>query len=244
MQLTFENVTVSYNRHPALHHINCSLNLAGTTTAIIGPNGAGKTTLLKLILEQVKPDSGRVIKEQFKLSDVAYFPQLSKIDAGLPLTVEEVVSLGLWSKIGMFNKLQHGDTAIINEALIAVGLAGFNTRYVQELSLGQLQRVLLARIIVQNAKLIVLDEPFSALDINTTEKMLTIIEKWKQEGKSVIVVLHNLHYVVSNFEYTMLLSKELIAYDLTTKVMQRDILSKAYANNFLWLDDGNKVCEL
>ena len=242
MRLACEDVTVSYHRHPVLHHISLDMKL-GTTTAIVGPNGAGKSTLLRAILGEIKLDTGRVILDGLACSEIAYLPQVNTIDYNLPLTVDDVVSLGNWYRIGLFGGLNEQNKTLVNDALSQVGLSGFNLRCIQELSSGQLQRVMLARIIVQQAKVIVLDEPFNALDSVTISDMLNIIKNWQQTGKTVIAVLHDLEQVANNFEYTILLAKELIAYDKTSKVLQPQILSRAYKNNFMWLDT-NELCKI
>jgi zinc/manganese transport system ATP-binding protein len=242
MRLACEDLTISYQRHPALHHITCELKL-GVTTAIIGPNGAGKSTFLKAILGEVRPETGRVVIQGLARCDIAYLPQINTIDHNLPLTVGDVVSLGNLYKIGLFNKTSKDDDIIINDALNQVGLSGFNLRYVHELSSGQLQRVLLARVIVQQAKVIILDEPFNALDSKTIADMLSIIKSWQQDGKTVIAVLHDLTQVANNFDYTMLLAKELVAYDVTQNVLRNDTLKRAYSHNFMWLDN-NDLCSI
>ncbi len=242
MRLACENVTISYHRHPVVHHLSCAFNF-GTTTAIVGPNGAGKSTLLKAILGEIKPESGRVILEGLNRSDIAYLPQVTEIDASLPLTVEDVVLLGCWYQIGLFQKTTKKDNERIDECLEQVGLSGFKRRYINELSRGQLQRVLVARIIMQQAKVIILDEPFNAMDMQTTDDLLQLIKNWQQNGKTIIAVLHDLQQVARTFEYTLLIAKELIAYDKTSLVLKRTNLAKAYANNFVWLD-ADEPCEI
>lgn len=235
MKLACENLTISYQRNPALHHVTCDFKL-GSTTAIIGPNGAGKSTLLKALLGEVRPDTGLVILRGLTRRDIAYLPQVNAIDHNLPLTVSDVVCLGNWYDIGLYGKTTLSNELSVDQALAQVGLSEFNLRYVQELSIGQLQRVLLARIIVQQAKVIILDEPFNAIDSRTVFDILKIIKNWQKEGKTVIAVLHDLTQVDNNFEYTMLLAKELIAYDLTPKVLCNNVLKRAYTHNFMWLE--------
>ncbi len=235
MQLSCKNLTVSYHRHPAIHHLSCEFTI-GSTTAIIGPNGAGKSTLLKAILGELKPDTGEIILQNIKQNDIAYLPQSSELDNLLPLSVSDVVLLGSWHKIGLFGKVTQNLTQSVDDCLQQVGLSGFNMRYIHELSKGQLQRVLLARIIMQQASIIILDEPFNAMDSKTITDIQQIIKKWHNQGKTIIAVLHDLQQVANCFEYTLLLAKELIAHDKTNLVLNRENLSRAYSSNFLWLD--------
>jgi zinc/manganese transport system ATP-binding protein len=235
MQLASDNLTVSYHRHPAIHHLSCEFKM-GATTAIVGPNGAGKSTFLKALLKEIKIDTGQVIWRGITRKDIAYLPQITEIDNLLPLTVQDVVLLGSWHQIGLFGKITPQINGILNDSLHLVGLDGFKFRYINELSRGQMQRILLARIIIQQATIIILDEPFNAMDNKTTDDLLELIQNWRKCGKTIIAVLHDLHQVAAYFEYTMLIAKELIAYDKTKIVLQSDSLREAYANNFIWRD--------
>ncbi|HMT02371.1 MAG TPA: ABC transporter ATP-binding protein [Burkholderiales bacterium] len=237
MQLACKNLTVSYHHHPAIHHLTCDFKI-GTTTAIVGSNGAGKSTLLKAILGELKPDTGEIIIQGINKKDIAYLPQSIELDNLLPLSVSDVILLGSWHTIGLFDKVNYDSQLLVNDCLEQVGLSGFNKRFIHELSKGQLQRVYFARIIMQQASIIILDEPFNAIDSKTITDIQQIIKKWHQQGKTVIAVLHDLQQVVASFEYTLLLAKELISYDKTALVLNKENLSKAYSNNFLWLDNN------
>ena len=242
MRIACENLTIAYQRHPVIHHLNCEFKL-GTTTAIIGPNGAGKSTLLKAILGEITPDSGKIIIDGLSRSDIAYLPQVTEIDSSLPFTVEDVILLGCWYDIGLFGRTKKNNTKYIDECLEQVGLVGFRKRYVNELSRGQMQRVLVARILMQQAKVIILDEPFNAMDSQTTDDLLQLIKKWQKLGKTVIAVLHDLQQVANTFEYTLLIASAQIAYDKTRIVLKRSNLEKAYANNFIWFRD-DEPCDI
>ncbi len=241
MQLSCDNLTVSYRRHPAIHHLTCQFKM-GETTAIVGPNGAGKSTLLKAILGEVKPDTGNVIWNGISPQDIAYLPQHSEIDNSVPLSVADVVLLGSWYQIGLLGRVDNNLNKRVDNSLEQVGLAGFNQRYITELSRGQLQRVLFARTIMQQANVILLDEPFNAMDSKTIDTLLHIIHLWKQEGKTIIAVLHDLYQVNTSFDYTMLLATKLISYGKTNTVLTRENLTQAYAHNFNWIDDID-LCE-
>lgn len=242
-QLGFENLTVSYHRHPAIHHLNAMFNL-GTTTAIIGPNGGGKSTLLKTLIGEVKAETGRVIKSGVSAKDIAYLPQFTQIDDSLPMQVEDAVLLGLWYQMGLFGGIKSEVKAQVSSALKLVGLSGFEKRYLSELSRGQLQRVLFARIVMQDAPIVLLDEPFNAVDSKTIEDLLGLINKWHNQGKTVIAVLHDLTQVVNTFEYSLLVAKNLIAYDKTQLVLTNSNLQRAYASNLGWMGNNMNACEI
>ena len=244
MKFACENLTISYNKHPILHHITCDIKL-NTTTAIIGPNGAGKSTFLKAMLGQIKIDSGNLILDGIDKSDIAYLPQINTINNNLSLTVEDVVSLGVWYEIGAFKKVNKLHKERLNLALDQVGLSNFNNFYINELSMGQLQRVLLAKIILQDAKIIVLDEPFSAIDVETTRDILNLIDLWQISGKTIVSVLHEMNQIV-HFKYTLLLSRELIRYDLTSNIVNSDELQLAYNKQHNWqqnLQNNLDICD-
>ncbi|MBC8055636.1 MAG: ABC transporter ATP-binding protein, partial [Rhizobiales bacterium] len=186
------DLTVSYRGHPAVHHLNGAFS-AGLLTAVVGPNGAGKSTLLGALGGTIRDFEGRI--ERSPALRVAYLPQASALDRGFPVRVHEVVAMGLWSRIGSFGGLRPEDRSSIDEALAAVGLRGFEQRWLGELSAGQAQRVLFARVLVQDAGLILLDEPFNAIDARTTADLLALLHRWKQEERTVIAVLHDLEQV-------------------------------------------------
>ena len=233
MLLACNDLTVSYHRHPAVHHLTCQFKL-GTTTAIIGPNGAGKTTLIKALLGEIEPDSGRITMHGILRKDIAYLPQIHNIDNMLPLTVADVVLLGSWYTMGLFHEVSAAAESQLGYCLAQVGLTGFNRRYIHELSKGQLQRVLLAKIIMQQASIIILDEPFNAMDMTTVAHLLELIRSWQKQGKTVNAVLHDLHQVAKYFEYTMVLASRLVVYDKTTTVLTDPRLKDAYASRFVW----------
>ena len=188
MSIVLNNVTVSYQRRPAVHHVTGRM-CAGVATAIVGPNGAGKSTLLKAIAGVLPMDSGQVTFTDCTRADLAYLPQKSEMDVSMPMTVFELVVTGLWRTVGAFGRVKTNDFARIEQALMQVGMQDFVARPLQALSMGQLQRVLFARILVQDAPVILLDEPFNAVDANTTEILLGLMHQWQIEKRTVIAVL-------------------------------------------------------
>jgi zinc/manganese transport system ATP-binding protein len=165
------DLTVAYRGHSAVHHLSGAF-VAGQLTAVVGPNGAGKSTLLGALSGTISDFEGR-IKRDLVLR-VAYLPQASALDRSFPVRVREVVTTGLWSRIGSFGSIRPEDRNRIDDALAAVGLSGFGERWLGELSAGQAQRVLFARVLVQDAGLILLDEPFNAIDAHTTADLLAL----------------------------------------------------------------------
>ena len=237
--VTVDNLTVSYRQHPALHHISGRF-AAGSLTAVIGPNGSGKSTLLKSIMGLVKPSGGR-IRVQAARQRVAFLPQLSEIDRSFPMLVQDVVLLGAWGELGALGGVDSAWLARAQAAIQAVGLQGFEARPVGTLSSGQFQRVLFARLIVQDADLILLDEPFAALDSRTTDSLLTLIHQWHTQGRTVVAVLHDDAQVQAHFEQTVLLARELVAWGPTAQVLTEAHLQRARLLAEAW-DDQAELC--
>lgn len=235
-----ENITVAYDRHPAVHHVGGTFEV-GSLTAVTGPNGAGKSTLLKAIMGEIKPVSGAIDLCGLTRTDIGYLPQAAAIDLSFPLTVADTVLLGGWSQIGAFGKATQPIMEKARAALKAVGLGGFEDRPIGALSAGQAQRVLFARLLLQDAKLIVLDEPFTAIDARTTQDLLQIVQDWHREGRTIIAVLHDFEQVRSHFPKTLLLARELVAWGATKTVLSRKNLGIARAMTEAW-DGGAVVC--
>ncbi len=237
--LTLDNLTVTYDRHPAVHHVSGFFR-AGSLTAITGPNGAGKSTLMKAIMGELRPAEGRV-QHQLLRSDFGYLPQAADINRWFPISVLDTVLLGAWRHTGAFKANGANEYAQAAETLAAVGLSGFERRPIGSLSAGQFQRVLFARLLLQDAKVILLDEPFTAIDARTTEDLLDITAGWHGEGRTVIAVLHDLQQVRTHFPETLLLARECIAWGPTVEVMSAGNLLKARMMAERW-DDAAGIC--
>ena len=194
-------------------------------TAVVGPNGAGKSTLLGALGGSIRRFEGRI--ERDAAQRVAYLPQASDLDRAFPVRVHEMVSLGLWSRIGSWFGLRADEPQRVSQALSAVGLSGFEQRWLGELSAGQLQRVLFARVLLQDAGLILLDEPFNAIDARTTADLLALLPRWRAEGRTVVAVLHDLDQVRAHFEHTLLLARETVAWGPTAEVLRSENLFRA-----------------
>ncbi|MBK9440657.1 MAG: metal ABC transporter ATP-binding protein [Comamonadaceae bacterium] len=234
-----DNLTVSYRQHPALHHITGQF-AQGSLTAVIGSNGSGKSTLLKTIMGLLRPAGGRV-QVHAPRARMAYLPQLAEIDRSFPMLVRDCVSLGCWSAVGAWGKVNATLLDRVDAAIHAVGLEGFEQRAVGSLSSGQFQRVLFARMLVQQADLILLDEPFNAMDSRTTAALLDLIHQWHAQGQTVIAVLHDDAQVRKHFPQTLMLARELVAWGDTAQVLTEPHLQRARALAEAW-DDQAEIC--
>jgi len=212
------DVTVAYDRHPAVHHLSGRFT-TGSLTAVIGPNGAGKSTLLKAIAGMLPLAEGRIDRGGLGQGEIAYLPQQASLDRGFPISVLELVLLGHWQRAGAFGGIGRQGIAAAREALSAVGLEGFEKRTLGTLSGGQAQRALFARVLVQDAKLILLDEPFNALDTRTVSDLVDLLYRWHGEARTVVAVLHDMDLVRSRFPEALYLAREPVAWGRTAEVL-------------------------
>ncbi|MFN3687933.1 zinc ABC transporter ATP-binding protein AztA [Salinarimonas sp.] len=222
--IRFEDVTLGYGRSPAVHHLEGVIE-PGSLTAIVGPNGAGKSTLLKGIVGSLKPLAGRISCPP--KARIAYLPQASELDRSFPIAVYDLVAMGLWGRAGLFGGIGRGDRGRIEAAIAAVGLTGFERRAIGTLSGGQMQRALFARLLLQDASLILLDEPFTAIDAKTTADLLDLVRRWHDEARTVVTVLHDMDMVRRAFPKTLLIAREMIAHGETDAVLAPDNLLRA-----------------
>jgi len=225
-QLHFGNVTLGYDRHPAVHHLKGEV-ASGALMAVIGPNGAGKSTLLRGIAGILKPLSGAIHLGGLDARDIAYLPQSADIDRSFPISVFDFASTGLWRGIGLFGGIGKAARQKILGAIAAVGLSGFENRPIGTLSGGQMQRTLFARVLLQDAKLIVLDEPFNAIDSKTTADLLALVKRWHGEGRTVLAALHDMEMVRDHFTETLLLARGPVAWGPTKEVLTPENLTVA-----------------
>lgn len=203
----FDNVTLGYERHPAVHHLNGTIH-KGDLLAICGPNGAGKSTLLRALAGLHDVLGGALVWTMARPRAHGYLPQLAEIDRSFPISVFDMVSFGAYQRCGLFGRI---DQRIKNEvlgALARVGLSGLEDRLIGTLSGGQMQRMLFARLIVQNPDVILLDEPFTALDHATLIDLMDVVRAWHGEGRTIIAVLHDFDLVRRYFPRTLLLARE------------------------------------
>jgi zinc/manganese transport system ATP-binding protein len=222
-QIKFQNVTLGYDRHPAVHHLNGEI-AAGALLAVIGPNGAGKSTLFRGLAGLLKPLAGSIHLGGLDIKDIAYLPQTADIDRSFPISVFDFVGTGLWRRTGFFGGMGKGARDMIAKALASVGLNGFENRSIGTLSGGQMQRMLFARVLLQDARLIVLDEPFNAIDAKTSADLLALVKRWHGEGRTVLAALHDMELVRNHFPETLLLARGPVAWGATAEVLTAENL--------------------
>ena len=232
--ITIKNVGVSYAMQP---HVlkNCNATIEGPTiTGIIGPNGAGKSTLLKAILGLIQ-SSGEVLIDgeptKKVLQKIAYVEQKSHIDFTFPITIRECVALGRTVKKKPLQRLTKEDWEKVDAAIEEVGLTDLASRQIGALSGGQFQRVLLARCMVQEAQYIFLDEPFVGIDMLSEKVIMTIIRKWKEEGKTILMVNHDLSKVKEYFDQVILVKHAIVASGKTEDVFIKKYLDDVYGGS-------------
>lgn len=224
--LVFDNVTLGYNRHPAVHHLSGEV-APGSLLAVVGPNGTGKSTLLKGIAGELRPMEGEIRLPDSWDGTLAYLPQTPGFDADFPIPVYDFVSMGLWREFGAFRGFSRDARERLDDAIVAVGLGGFESRPVGQLSGGQFQRARFARLILQDASLIVLDEPYNALDEPTACDLAALVRRWHEEGRTIVSVLHDLARVRQEYPLTLLLACERLAYGPTAEVLTEENLARA-----------------
>ena len=211
-RVILDNVTVRYGRRVALEAVSGEF-AAGSLTAVVGENGAGKSTLLAAIAGMVRLARGVVTcAARHRL---AYLPQIAAIDRDYPLTVAELIALGGWREFGVFRSPPTALLARAAAAAEAVGLTGRLGQPIGEISLGELQRALFARLVLQDAAVILLDEPFTAIDAQTMPVLLDQVTRWHREGRTVIAVVHDLALVQARFPATLVLARRCLALGAT-----------------------------
>ena len=224
--LRFHDLTLGYERHPAVHHLDGAVE-AGALVAVVGPNGAGKSTLFKGIVGVLKPFAGRIERAGLNPQDIAYLPQVAEIDRSFPINVYDMVAMGLWRRAGLFGGIDAKARASIERALAAVGLTGFEDRAIATLPGGQMQRMLFARLLLQDARVIVLDEPFNAVDTKTSVDLFDLVQRWHGERRTVLTAMHDIDFVRAHFPETLLLARSPVAWGRTSTVLTPENLLAA-----------------
>jgi manganese/zinc/iron transport system ATP- binding protein len=225
------NLSVAYNRVPVLWDIDFELP-KGQIIGIVGPNGSGKSTLLKAIMGLIPLSSGfaKIFDKELELvrERVAYVPQRESVDWDFPATVEDVVRMGRYKRGKLFNRLTSIDKQLASEAIEKVKLTSYKDRQISQLSGGQQQRVFLARALAQGADMYVMDEPFVGVDVATEKTILELLITMKNEGKTVVIVHHDLQTVSDSFDYLVLLNTRLIAHGPTKDILTEENLQATY----------------
>ncbi len=233
--LVFENLTLGYAGRAAVHHLD-GVIAPGSLTAVVGANGSGKSTLMKGVAGILKPLGGRC-RVRPGVS-VAYLPQQSELDRSFPAEVRDLVALGLWPKRGLLGRHRPADRAAMAGVLEAVGLTGFERRSIDSLSGGQMQRALFARAMLQDAQLILLDEPFNAVDERTVCDLMVLIKTWVAEGRTVLAVLHDHQLVRQHFPQTLFLARRLVGLGPTADVLRPENIQQARHFHEAWEENA------
>jgi manganese/zinc/iron transport system ATP- binding protein len=232
------NLTVIYDKKPAIWNIDFTLP-TGKIIGIMGPNGSGKSTLLKAIMGIIEPNIGYSKIFDQEIDDVrtrvSYVPQRQSVDWDFPASVWDVVAMGRFATKGLFKRLTKKDNDVISESLQKVNMTPFANRQISQLSGGQQQRVFLARALAQNADLYLMDEPFVGVDAATEQAIITLLKTMRDEGKTLLVVHHDLHTAQHYFEHMVLLNSRLVAEGPVEKVFTPEILKETYGGTLTTL---------
>ena len=231
--VSINDLTVAYEDKPVLWDIDLDIK-KGTLMAIVGPNGAGKSTLIKAMLNLIKPITGCIsfFGSSYKKerSKIAYVPQRGSVDWDFPTTALDVVEMGRYGKIGWIKRVGKSDRKIAVDAIKKVGMEGFEKRQISQLSGGQQQRIFLARALVQDAEIYFMDEPFQGVDAKTEKSIINILKKLRDEGKTVIVVHHDLQTVEEYFDYITFINVAVISSGKVKEIFNRENIEKTYKN--------------
>jgi len=240
------SLTVNYEKTPVLWDLNFSLP-SGMLVGIIGPNGAGKSTLFKTLIGTLKPLAGKILffGQPFKKirHRIAYVPQRSMVDWSFPVTVLDVVMMGCFGRLGFFKKPKQADRALALNALDRLGILPLADRQISELSGGQQQRVFLARALLQDGDIFLMDEPFAGVDLTTEKIMIDLLKKLKTEGKTILIVHHDLSNISSTFDWVVMLNKSLIASGPVDEVFISENIMRTFGRNDSLLEEVAKIAQ-
>lgn len=244
--LKIEQLSVNYDKTPVLWDIYCTVPV-GKLVGVIGPNGAGKSTLLKTLLGMTHPLSGRIEFFGYPYKKVrhrvAYVPQRSSVDWDFPITAFEVVLMGRYGKLGFFKWPKASDKKAAFHALEMVGMLPFADRQISQLSGGQQQRLFIARALLQDADLYLMDEPFAGVDIATEKAIIALMDKLKVQGKTLLVVHHDLSTVDSYFDWVIMLNTCLITSGPVDEVFNTETIMRTYGRTSALLDEAAKLTQ-
>ena len=222
--IEIKNLTVAYGENIALEDFNLNVEI-GSLMALVGPNGAGKSTLIKTVLKFLKQITGEI---KINGKNLAYVPQRNSVDWDFPTTLFDVVEMGCYGRVGLFKRVNKEEKAKVLKAIEQVGMLDFKDRQISELSGGQQQRAFIARALVQEADIYLMDEPFQGVDSTTEKSIVDILKKLKSEGKTLIVVHHDLQTVPTYFETVTFINKSVIASGRIKEVFTQENIDMAY----------------
>ncbi|QQB73545.1 metal ABC transporter ATP-binding protein [Fusobacterium canifelinum] len=222
--IEIRNLTVAYGENIALENLNLDVE-TGSLMALVGPNGAGKSTLIKTILKFLKQITGKI---KINAKTLAYVPQRNSVDWDFPTTLFDVVEMGCYGRVGLFKRVSKEEKQKVLKAIEQVGMLDFKDRQISELSGGQQQRAFIARALVQEADIYLMDEPFQGVDSTTEKSIVDILKKLKSEGKTLIVVHHDLQTVPTYFETVTFINKSVIASGKIKEVFTQENIDMTY----------------
>ena len=222
--IEIKNLTVAYGENIALEDFNLDVEI-GSLMALVGPNGAGKSTLIKTILKFLKQITGEI---KINGKSLAYVPQRNSVDWDFPTTLFDVVEMGCYGRVGLFKRVNKEEKVKVLKAIEQVGMLDFKNRQISELSGGQQQRTFIARALVQEADIYLMDEPFQGVDSTTEKSIVNILKKLKSEGKTLIIVHHDLQTVPTYFESVTFINKTVIASGKVKEVFTQENIDKTY----------------
>lgn len=228
--IAINNLTVSYHQRPVLRGVTAHIP-SGSVTGIVGPNGAGKSTLMKAVLGLIPFDTGEITvggkPVQQQRDRIAYIPQNERIDWDFPVVVRDVVMMGRYRALGWFRRPGPIDHQRVERTLQEVGMDQFAARHIRLLSGGQQQRVFIARALVQQADILLLDEPFAGVDAATQATIFTLIDRLKQEGRTIVMISHDLG-AVKRLDMLLLLNQQVVAFGPPAQVFTEENLQRTY----------------
>ena len=222
--IEIKNLTVAYGENIALEDFNLDVEI-GSLMALVGPNGAGKSTLIKTILKFLKQITGEI---KINGKSLAYVPQRNSVDWDFPTTLFDVVEMGCYGRVGLFKRVNKEEKVKVLKAIEQVGMLDFKDRQISELSGGQQQRTFIARALVQEADIYLMDEPFQGVDSTTEKSIVDILKKLKSDGKTLLVVHHDLQTVPTYFESVTFINKTVIATGKVKEVFTQENIDKTY----------------
>ncbi len=222
--IEIKNLTVAYGENIALEDLNLNIEV-GSLMALVGPNGAGKSTLIKTILKFLKQITGEI---KINAKTLAYVPQRNSVDWDFPTTLFDVVEMGCYGRVGLFKRVSKEEKQKVLKAIEQVGMLEFKDRQISELSGGQQQRAFIARALVQEADIYLMDEPFQGVDSTTEKSIVEILKQLKAEGKTIIVVHHDLQTVPTYFESVALINKAVIVSGKVSEVFTQENIDMTY----------------
>ena len=222
--IEIKNLTVAYGENIALEDFNLDVEI-GSLMALVGPNGAGKSTLIKTVLKFLKQITGEI---KINGKSLAYVPQRNSVDWDFPTTLFDVVEMGCYGRVGLFKRVNKEEKVKVLKAIEQVGMLDFKDRQISELSGGQQQRTFIARALVQEADIYLMDEPFQGVDSTTEKSIVDILKKLKSDGKTLLVVHHDLQTVPTYFESVTFINKTVIATGKVKEVFTQENIDKTY----------------